>query len=86
MKTNVSKCSFLLNKKGEITIRIGDTEIKNSKYEKLLGIKVNTKLNFNEHLNDIISKTNPKVNTLSTVMRYMNLSRKKKQVSSLFNS
>ena len=86
MKSNISKCYLLLNKKGEITIRIGDTEIKNSKYEKLLGIKVNTKLNFNEHLNDIISKTNPKVNTLSRVMRYMSLSRKKKQVSSLFNS
>ena len=29
---------------------IGETEIKNSKYERLLGIKVDTKLNYNEHL------------------------------------
>ena len=29
-------------------------EIGNSEYEKLLGIKVDTKLNFNEYLNDIL--------------------------------
>ena len=71
MKTNVSKCHLLVNKKREITIKIGDTEIKNSKYE---------------YLNDIISKASPKVNTLSRLMPYMNLSRKRKQVSSFFNS
>ena len=36
---------------------IGDTEIKNSEYKKVLGIKVDTKLYFSEHLNDIISKS-----------------------------
>ena len=47
MKTNISKCHLLVNKKDEVTIMIGDTEIKNSEYEKLLGIKVDTKRNFN---------------------------------------
>ena len=42
-----------MNKKDDVTVRIGDTEIKNSEFEKLLGIKVDSKLNFNEHLNDI---------------------------------
>ena len=48
LKANISKCRFLVNKKDEVTMRIGDTEVKNSEYEKLLGIKVDTKLNFNE--------------------------------------
>ena len=56
MKANISKCHLLVNKKNEVTVRIGYTEIKNSEYEKLLGIKVDGKLNFNEHLNDIISQ------------------------------
>ena len=43
-----------MNKKDDVTVRIGDTEIKNSEIEKLLGIKVDSKLNFNEHLNDIL--------------------------------
>ena len=32
-----------MNKKNEVIIRIGDTEIKNSEYEKLQRIKVDTK-------------------------------------------
>ena len=71
MKANISKFHRPVNNKGEVTMRIGDTEIKNSEYEKLLGIKVDTKLNFNEHLNYIISKASRKVNALSTVMTYM---------------
>ena len=86
MKANISKFHLLVNKNDEVTIRIGDTEIKNSAYEKLLGIKVDTKLNFNEHLNDIISKASRKVNALSRVMPYMSLSKKKKLLSSFFNS
>ena len=75
-----------MNKKDEVTIWIGDTEIKNREYEKLLEIKVDAKLNLNEHLNDIISKASRKVNALSRVMPYMSLSKKKKLVSSLFIS
>ena len=86
MIASISKCHLLMNKKDEITIRIRDTKIKNSEYEKLLGIKGDTKLNFNQHLNDIISKARRKVNALSRVMSYMNLSKKKKLVSSFFNS
>ena len=41
-----------------------------NKYETLLGIKVDTKLNFNEHLNDIIRKASHKVNALSKVVPY----------------
>ena len=81
MKANISKCHVLMNKKNKVTIRIEDTEIKNSEYEKLLGIKGDTRLNFNKHLNDIISKASRKINALLRVMRYMNLSKKKKLMS-----
>ena len=46
MKVNISKCHLLVNKNDEVSIRTEDTEIKNCEYEKLLGIKVFTKLNF----------------------------------------
>ena len=49
MKANISKCHLLVNKKDEVVINLGETEIKNSEYEKLLGIKADTNLNFNEH-------------------------------------
>ena len=77
MKANISKCHLLVNKKEEVVINLGETESKNSEYEKLLGIKIDTKLNFNEHLNNIISKASHKVNAFSRVARYMSLSKKK---------
>ena len=43
MKANISKC-HLVNKKDEDVINLRETEIKNSEDEKLLGIKVDTKL------------------------------------------
>ena len=73
MKANISKCHLLVNKKGEVVINLGETEIKNSEYEKLLGIKVDTKLNFNEHLNDNIGKANRKINALSRVVPYKSI-------------
>ena len=86
MKANISKCHLLANKKGELVINLAEMEIKNSEYEKLLGIKFDTKLNFNEHLNNVISKASRKVNALSRVVPYTSLSRKKILMNSFFNS
>ena len=66
MQANISKCHLLVNKKDEVNIRIGYTEIGNSEFEKLLGIENDAKLNVNEHLN-IISKARRKANALSRV-------------------
>ena len=71
--------------KDEVIIKIGHTGIKNSEYEKLLGIKVDTKLNFNDHSNDMIIKARCKVNALSRIMPYVN-SYKKKKLRNSFSS
>ena len=86
MKANISKCHLLVNKKDEVVISSGETKIENSDYEKLLGIKVDTKLNFNEHLNDIINKASFKVNALSRIVPYRSLCKKKILMNSFFNS
>ena len=50
MKASIRKCYLLVNQKDEVVTNLGETEIKNSEYEKLLGIKFDAKSNFNEHL------------------------------------
>ena len=75
-----------MEKKDEIIISIANTEIKNSEDEKLPGIKLDAKLNFSEHVNDIISNSYRKVNALSRVVSYMSLCKKKTQVNLFFNS
>ena len=53
-------------------MKIGETNIKNSNCEKPLGIKIDDKLTFNEHLNDIIDKASRNINALSRVAPYTN--------------
>ena len=44
------KCHLLLSNKERVTMKIGETEIKSSNCEKLLGIKIYN-LTFNKYLN-----------------------------------
>ena len=71
-----------MNKKVEILQRIQDTENKNCKFEKLLRIKVDAKLYFNEHLNNIINKASLVEKNALLYMILMNFSKKKKLVNS----
>ena len=56
MKANSDKCHFLCSSKSEVSLTIENQQIKNSTFEKLLGIKLDPKLNFNSHINDICQK------------------------------
>ena len=45
-------------------------KIKNANCEKLLRIKVDSRLNFNENLGSIIKKTSRKINALSRITHF----------------
>ena len=55
-KANQDKCHLIVNKNENISMHIGPFEIKNTDCKKLLEIKVDSRLNFNEHLDGIIEK------------------------------
>ena len=57
-------------------MKIARTEIKSNNCEKLLEIKIDNKLTFNEHLNYIIDKTSHNITALSRVAPYINESKK----------
>ena len=67
---------FSSEKKDEVIIRIEDTEIENSEYEKILGIKVDAKRIFHEI--DIDNKASQKVNVFSRLMPHMSYLIKRK--------
>ena len=83
MKTNKDKYHLLSNKE-RVTMKIVETEIKSSNCEKLLGIKIDSNLIFNEHLNNIICKTSHKTNALFRVAPYVNESKKRILINSFF--
>ena len=74
MVVNPDKCSFmLLGVDDELQANLvrGNETRKNSKQEKVLGVTINNKLNFETHLSNITKNTNIKFNALRRVQKYM---------------
>ena len=68
---NNDKCKFLASKrKGDLSIRIGQKIIKCQMTVKLLGIKIDNHLNFQEHIQTICKKASLKLHAL-TYTNYM---------------
>ena len=86
MKANHDKCHLLVNGKNNVTMNASGFKIKNSECEKLLGIKVDCGLKFENYLSGVIKKASNKINALSRITPFMNLSKKKMLMNSFFMS
>ena len=67
MKANPDKCHLLTSSGDKISNCVDNYNIKSSKWEKLLGIKIDNKLNFNTNVDEICKKAGQKLNALSRV-------------------
>ena len=75
MKANPDKCHLLTSSSDKVSICLDIHNIKSSKCEKLLGNKIDNKLNLNTHVYEICKKSGQKLNVLSRANPYMNLSK-----------
>ena len=74
MKLNEEKCHLLVfgEKETEISIKVGSSVIKESKEEKLLGVVLDQKLNFKQHVNMVCTtKASQKLHALARASTYM---------------
>ena len=72
MRANADKYYLLKNNTKEIfQIKIGNETVSNSKYEKLLGVKVDHELNNNEHVSSLCKEASQKLNALSRIASCM---------------
>ena len=76
MKAIPDKCHLLTNSSDKISICLYGYNIKSSKCEKILGIKIDNKLNFNTHVDEICKKAGQKLKALSRVTPCMDLSKR----------
>ena len=53
LKNNNGECHLLTSNDENIKVKIGEYEIENSECEKLVGGKLDRKLNFDDHISDI---------------------------------
>ena len=89
MKANPDKCHLLLSTKSPEVVYIDGIQITTSTAETLLGITINSELNFENHLSAICNKVSRKINALGRIANYMSLEKRcvvmKKIIESQFN-
>ena len=72
IRANLDKCHLLTSSSDEMSICVDNYNIKSSKCEKILGIKIDNKLNFNTHVGEICQKGGQKINELPLTWTYQN--------------
>ena len=76
LKNNVDKCHVLVSTNKPVDIKTGDYTIDKSEYEKLLDVKIDVNLNFNDHISDLCKKASRKISALARVTPFMGLRKK----------
>ena len=86
MKSNADKCHFLVSTSQEVSLNANNFKIKNSVYEKLLGVKCDIKLRFDQHITDLCGSASKKIDALARVTPFMNLSKWSLLMNSFFKT
>ena len=71
MKSNNDKSHLLIINNNDLTINIGNEEISASTSVKLLGVTIDNKLDFEEHVRKIYKKASAKLHALARIAKYM---------------
>ena len=84
LKGNVAKCHFLVSTSQVVNLNVNNFKIKNSDCEKLLGVKFDSKLRFDQHITDLCRTASRKIHALARVTPFMNLSKRRLLMNSFF--
>ena len=71
MKSNTDKCHLIIVNNQDNDIKIGNDVITSGNSVKLLGVTIDNKLNFNEHVDNICKKANNKLQALARIAKYL---------------
>ena len=85
LKSNPDKCHALVSTKTPLNIKIGEYTIDCSKCEKLLGVKIDVNLSFNDHISDLCKKASRKIYALARVAPFMSLGKRKLLMNVFFH-
>ena len=77
MKANQGKCHLLLSTKSPEVVSIDGIQITSSTAETLLGITIDSELNFENHLSAICNKVSRKINALGRIANSMSLEKRR---------
>ena len=86
MKGNTDKCHLIMSTNNAPERKVGDSLIKTSSYEKLLGVKTDYKLTFNNHLANVCKKANNKLRALARATPYITIEKRELVMNYFFNA
>ena len=86
MKANADKCHLLVTRDTDVTAKIGEFDVKNSREEKLLGVKIDSKLSFENHVSSLCKKVSQKLYALARVTHFMDLAKPKSLMKAFIRS
>ena len=86
MKGNTEKCHLIMSTDQTVNFQFGGSLIERSDCEKMLGVKIDYKLNFDEYVKTLYCKANNKLRALARATSYMSVEKKKILMNSLFNA
>ena len=86
MKANSDKSHLLLSTEEKLNANINGDLISNSKSEKLLGVTIDSKLNFDEHVSRLCNKASQKLSALARISSYMKLDQKRRIMKAFISS
>ena len=87
MKANPDTFHVILSEKDQnLSVTVDDYRIFNRGGEKLLGIIIDSKLSFDEHVSNLCRKPSQKLHALSRIAHYMDLTKRKIIMNAFINS
>ena len=85
-KTNQEKCHFLSNLDINTKLSLHVCILENSNSQKLFGVTIDRKLNFNEHVNNLRDNTSKKTQVLARIFPYIPQTQKRLLMNAYFMS
>ncbi|XP_057294621.1 uncharacterized protein LOC130623149 [Hydractinia symbiolongicarpus] len=77
VKANPEKCDLIFNVNEKVQFELKNNIIESSPSVRLLGVKIDNKLNFEEHVRSICKSASQKLHALARISPYMNINKKK---------
>ena len=86
LKSNVDKFRFFVSPSQEVSLNVNNFKIKSSDREKLLGVKFDSKLRFDQHITNLCRRTSRKIHALARATPFMDLSKRRLLMNSFFKT
>ena len=77
MTSNDDKWHFIVCNQENVSVILGNKTIEESNSVELLGVNIDTNLNFNDHVTSLCKKANQKLHAMARISKYLNEDRLK---------